>query len=131
MNDYEALRGLLQHYARAADDRDVDALAALFHPQATVDGARGMQTITEWLDTMQGPSAYTASMHVLADPLIELAGDDAHLDTYAVVYQIGDPSTGLADLTLGIRYLDHAVRHDGTWVIRARVAQTRWMRNSA
>jgi hypothetical protein len=66
---------------------------------------------------------------VLGDPLIELAGDDTGtLDTYAVVYQLGDREAGQADLTLGIRYLDDVVRHDGAWVVRHRVAKTLWMR---
>ena len=74
MSDHESLRGLLQRYARAADDRDVDGLAALFHPEATVEGARGLQTVDEWLATMRAPRAYPSSMHVLGDPLIELSG---------------------------------------------------------
>ena len=36
--DHEALRALGQRYARAADERDVDALAALFHPDAVIIG---------------------------------------------------------------------------------------------
>jgi hypothetical protein len=126
--DYEALRALGQRYARAADDRDVDELAALFHPDAVIDGARGVLGLADWLDTMRGPKSYPVSMHVLGDPLIELTGDTAHLDTYAVVYQIGDRDTGQADLTLGMRYVDDAVRHDGRWVIHHRVARSLWMR---
>jgi hypothetical protein len=130
LRDLEALRALPQRYARAADDRDVDALAALFHPEAAVEGARGAQTIDEWLDTMRGPRSFPSSMHVLGDPLIDLpeVGDEARLDTYAVVYQLGDKEAGQSDLTLGIRYLDDVVRDGERWVIRRRVAQTRWMR---
>ena len=39
VNPRDALRELLQRYARAADDRDVTALAALFHPEAEITGA--------------------------------------------------------------------------------------------
>lgn len=128
--DLEALRALPQRYARAADDRDIDGLHALFHPDATVEGARGTHSFDEWLDTMRGPRSFPSSMHLLGDPLIDLpeGADEAELDTYAVVYQLGDEEAGQSDLTLGIRYLDHAVRHDDAWVIRRRVSQTRWMR---
>ena len=34
VNAADELRALVQRYARAADDRDIDALAALFHPDA-------------------------------------------------------------------------------------------------
>jgi hypothetical protein len=128
VHDYEELRALGQRYARAADTRDMDELAALFHPEATIDGARGVLGVADWLDTMRGPKPYPVSMHVLGDPLIELTGDTAHLDTYAVVYQIGDTNAGQADLTLGMRYVDDAVRHDGRWVIHHRVARSLWMR---
>ena len=129
MSTHDELRSLLQRYARAADERDVDALAALFHADATIQGSRGAQTVEEWLDIMRGPPAFPTSMHMLGDPLIELEGDDeALVDTYAVVYQLGDREAGQSDLTLGIRYLDEVVRDGGRWVIRRRTARTIWMR---
>jgi hypothetical protein len=68
-------------------------------------------------------------MHLLADPLIEMEDDDhALVDTYAVVFQLGDRDAGASDLTLGIRYLDEVARVDGGWVIRRRTARTIWMR---
>ena len=130
MNDRDAFRDLLQRYARAADARDVDALAAVFHPNAIVNGSRGTQSVAEWLDNMRGPKPFPVSMHVLGEPLIEHDDEDneARLDTYAVVYQLGDREAGQADLTLGIRYVDDVVRLDDTWVILRRDATTVWMR---
>jgi len=128
--DHEELRALLQRYARAVDERDIEALAALFHPEAELHGARGAQTLDEWLDGMRGPRAFPISMHVIGDPLVRLGpGDDeAHLDAYAVVYQLGDAGPDRGDLTLGLRYLDEAVRHEGRWVLRRRTSHTLWMR---
>ena len=121
---------MVQRYARAADERDIGALAALFHPAAEVTGARGTLPVDEWLDTMRGPRTFPISMHVLGDPLIHLqpGADEAVLDTYAVVYQLNDPGSGKGDLTLGIRYLDEVERLDGRWLIRRRTARTLWMR---
>jgi hypothetical protein len=130
VNDGEELRALLQRYARAADDRDTDALDALFHPEAVVIGSAGSLSKEEWLATMRAPRVFPQSMHVIADPLITV-GDDgasANLDSYAVVFQLSDPTSGAADLTLGIRYLDHVVRHEGSWVFLRRQATTKWMR---
>jgi hypothetical protein len=130
VTDHDELRGLMQRYARAADDRDVEALTSLFHPQAEIAGARGTQTLGDWLDTMREPRTFPVSMHVIGEPLIELeaGADRAMLDTYAVVYQLGDVASAQGDLTLGIRYLDEVVRHDGSWVFRRRTARTCWMR---
>jgi hypothetical protein len=127
---HDALRALLQRYARAVDDRDIDALSALFRPDALIEGARGTQPLDEWLESMRAPRAFPRSMHVLGDPLISMGpeGRSAALDTYAVVYQLSEPGSGNADLTLGIRYLDEAVDEDGGWVFTRRHSRTIWMR---
>jgi len=126
MSDADALRNLLQRYARAADDYDIEALAAIFHPDAVIIGARGELGLEGWLEGMRAPRTFPQSMHVLGDPLIELDGDTARLDTYAVVYQLG--GEGQDDMTLGIRYLDDLERAGDGWVIRRRTATTLWMR---
>lgn len=123
LSDADQLRALLQRYARAVDARDMEMLQALFHPEAIIDGARGRQTLDEWLQAMSGPRAYPVSMHSIGDPLIQLDGDTAQLDTYAVVYQV---ASGRPELSLGIRYLDEAVRRDGEWVIRRRRVEPLW-----
>ena len=130
MNDAEELRALLQRYARAVDQRDLTALAELFRPDAVLVGARGTQSFDEWLDTMRGPRAFPTSMHVLGDPLItvDAGGTGAVLDTYAVVYQLGDPAAGQGDLTLGINYVDDVVLADGRWAIARRRSVTVGMR---
>jgi SnoaL-like domain len=126
----DELRALVQQYARAVDDRDLPLLESLFHPDATIDGARGPATARDWVETMRAPRTFPTSMHVLGEPLVELDADGrtARLDTYGVVYQIGDKAAGQSDLTLGVRYLDTVVRLDERWVIRERVARTVWMR---
>lgn len=126
----DELRNLLERYARAADERNVDALAALFTADAVVVGTRGEQPIADWLDTMREPRAFPTSMHVFGNPLVELSddGSQATLDTYAVVYQLGDAANGQRDLTLGMRYHDDVVRETDGWRIRARRAASVWMR---
>ena len=129
--DLESLRRVPQRYARAVDDRDHEALAALFDPDGTVDGTRGVQAVPEYLESMRNlPRSFTSSMHVLAEPLVdfEAGADTAHLDTYAVVYQTGPVSGEGSDLTLGMRYADDMIRRDGVWCIHHRVARMEWMR---
>jgi hypothetical protein len=125
---HDAVRALLQRYARAVDERDIDALVGLFHPQAEIAGARGVQPVGEWLETMRAPRTFPSSMHMIGEPLITLEEGSAAaaVDTYAVVYQLGDEGSG--DLTLGIRYLDDVVLDQGRWLFRRRTSQTVWMR---
>jgi len=127
---HDGIRTLMQRYARAVDDRDLVTLEALFHPQADITGARGSQTLAEWLETMRAPRSFPVSMHLLGEPLISHrdGSDEATADTYAVVHQIGDAAAGQGDLTLGMRYLDQLVVAGGRWVIRSRSSRVVWMR---
>ena len=124
MSPFEAIRALNQRYARAVDERDLVTLAALFHDEAEITGARGRLDKEAWLETMRAPRTFPVSMHLLGDPLIELVNDDhARVDTYGVVHQLSDDG----QLTLGIRYLDELVLLDGSWRIRRREARTLFM----
>jgi len=122
VSDGDQIRNVLQTYARGADERDLDALASVFTDDVVIDGTRGVQSKSEWLEAMAAtphPEG-TASMHLIGDPLLTIAGDTAHADTYAVVYN--------GDMTLGMRYVDDLVKQDGTWRIKARSARMVWMR---
>jgi hypothetical protein len=124
---HDGIRILLQRYARAVDDRDIDALAGLFDPAAVIIGARGTQSVDEWLESMRAPRSFPVSMHVIGEPLIEgdAGSDRATADTYAVVYQLGDEEAGL---TLGMRYHDEVACRDDRWVFVRRRSVMVWMR---
>ena len=126
--DLESVRRFPQRYARAVDQRDHDALAALFDPDGSIDGTFGLESVADYLEGMRTRLGSTGtSMHLLGDPLVDLApgADAARLDTYAVVYQIPD---GSDPFTLGMRYLDDLVRLDGEWRIHHRKTERVWMR---
>jgi hypothetical protein len=129
--DREMLRQFPQRYARAVDQRDHDALTALFDPSGSVDGTFGQQAVAEYLETMGSrPDTGGTSMHLLADPLIDLevGADTARLDTYAVVYQVPPAESDAPQRTLGMRYVDDMVRLDDGWRIHHRVARMVFMR---
>jgi hypothetical protein len=130
--DLETVRRFPQRYARAVDQRDHDALAALFDPDGTVDGTFGVESVADYLEGMRTRLGSTGtSMHLLGDPLVDVApgADTGHLDTYAVVYQFPD---GGDPFTLGMRYLDDVVRlpgeAGGEWRIHRRTTERIWMR---
>jgi ketosteroid isomerase-like protein len=129
-HDLEALRNLGQRYSRAIDARDYDAIAALFHSDAIVDGLRGHAPIDEYLEGLRStPRAYDHGMHLLGEPLIrfEPGSDTAELDAYAVVYQLGLHREDGGNVTLGMRYLDSVERRDGEWRISHRRTELLWM----
>jgi hypothetical protein len=129
--DMEKLRSMPQRYSRAIDRRDIDAVAALFDPSGTVDGAQGSMAVPAYLDNLRNAKrVFASSMHVLGDPLIEHdpSTDVARLDTYAVVYQLREAGSDEADLTLGMLYKDDVVRVGSDWVIKYRKTTTLWRR---
>ena len=133
ITDLEAIRSLPQRYARAVDAKDIDTVGTLFHPAAQVEGVRGAAPIGQYLDGMRNaPAVFAGSMHVLGDPLVTFTAgaDEASTDTYAVVYQLREAGAPEGDLTLGMRYFDQLVRHDGAWVIAHRRTATIWMRGT-
>ena len=113
--DREILRQFPQRYARAVDQRDHDALTALFDPDGSVDGTFGQQAVADYLDTMGSrptpvARACTCSPIRLID--LDAGADTARLDTYAVVYQVPRRPTRRCR-TLGMRYVDDMVRREG------------------
>jgi hypothetical protein len=131
LRDLEELRSLTQRYARAIDSRDIDAVGRLFDPEGSVDGARGLAKVPDYLDGLRtATGVFETSMHVLGDPLIELepGAGDARMDTYAVVHQLRPAGAAEDDLLLGIRYLDDVVRRPAGWVIHHRRAVNLWTR---
>ncbi len=131
--DREALRQLLQLYARAVDESDHDGLAGLFDPGGTVAGLAGTKAVPAYLDDLRGtPRPYT-SMHVFADPVIELdpGADHGRLDAYAVVTQVRRPDEPGPDVQMGLRYQDRVARRDGRWVIAERRVTLLWRKELA
>jgi hypothetical protein len=126
----DSLSELLQRYARGVDDRNVESLASLFHPEAVVIGAGGTMSSAEWLETMRAPRTFPASMHVIGVPVVTHFEGEPHavMDTYAVVYQLGDSKDGAGDLTMGIRYLDQVVLVGDDWLFERRESQILWVR---
>jgi hypothetical protein len=72
-------------------------------------------------------------MHLLANVLIEVAGDVALAESYGVAYhrmdrQPGEAFDPAANLVTGFRFVDRFERRAGEWRIARRVATTEWSR---
>ena len=130
LRDRAAIRDLLMRYGHAVDRRDFERVAACFTPDASYDGTLGDGDIATALAALRERMArFESTMHFMSTQVIELAGDTARCETYALVYhRTGSPEEGEQDLIVGVRYLDELVRHGATWRIRRRVAKMEWQR---
>ena len=125
--DRAAIHDLLMRYARGVDRRDLALVAACFTPDAAYEGALGHGTVQDALARLaERLVVWETTMHVMANQLIELAGDRAHSETYAIAYHRG--RTG--ELVVGVRYLDDLVRRDGGWLICRRLVALDWQRET-
>lgn len=137
--DRAAITDLLHRYCRAIDRRDERELRACFHEDAVHDQGGFAGPSTEFCTlALARLSAIGATQHLIANVLIELAGDSARSEAAFVAYHRVPANcelTGLfacggveLDLFVGGRYLDELERRDGIWRIRRRVGAYDWTR---
>ncbi len=127
--DRAAIHDVLLRYARGVDRRDLALVASCFRPDAAYEGTLGHGTVADALAAL-GPAMarYARTLHVLGNQTIELAGDSAESETYALAHHV------LVDgrhRVVAIRYCDHLVRDGETWRIARRVVHREWERTDA
>ncbi|MEQ8841646.1 MAG: nuclear transport factor 2 family protein [Acidimicrobiales bacterium] len=130
LESIEDIRRIPQRYARAIDERDIDALATLFHPNGEIVAGGRRQTVVDHLAELRDkPRTFAKSMHVLADPLIDVdvGNDAATMDVYAVVIQL-ERVDGGADMALGVQYRHRLGRDAGGWLIVHRTSEILWIK---
>jgi ketosteroid isomerase-like protein len=129
--DEAAIKELQIRYCRAADRVDFAALRACFHPDATADYGHGVWNLDEYMDHAMGMTArFIATTHNTGNQLVEVAGDAAWAEHYAVATHRAPPDEkgNTADMIAAIRYVDRMERRDGEWRIARRVMILDWQR---
>jgi len=130
--DRAAIQDLLVRYAHCVDRRDLDAVAACFTPDAAYSGSLGEGTIQEALIALRDRMGrYESTMHLLGNQLIEIDGDRARSETYAIAHHRINNDGDRRSLAVGVRYEDELIRRDGRWLICARVVHMEWERDDA
>lgn len=118
LEDRLALRELVARYGFAVDDRDIDALAALFMPDAifrSQDGVMHASDRAQIIEQFHGRFAVLkATNHVAHDQLIELDAQDPDRATGLVSSHAEVWRNGQA-LIAALRYRDRYERHEGRW----------------
>ena len=129
--DRAAIVDVLHAYARGVDDRDWDAVRALFTPDADLDysGATGPkgdpETVLGWVRSML-EMAILASQHLFSNIVVTVDGDTATaaIELFNPMLVPSEPQPLL--FLLGGRYDDRLVRTPDGWRIAARVHRTTW-----
>jgi hypothetical protein len=130
VRDRLEIAAVVARYASGVDRRDWDRVASCFAADAEVEGSRTVAPIEEYLAELRpGVEYFPATMHFIGNQLIELSGDSAAAETYAVAYhwkgdRAGEDHPG--NLVLGVRYQDTLARRGGRWVIVRRHVDPDW-----
>lgn len=129
--DREAIRHCLMRYCRAIDRMDREVLLSVYWPDA----------IDNHLDFSGPPEAFAdycfplmanmdQTMHSLGNVLIEIAGDEAQVESYFhAFHRLEEQSDAPArDLVAAGRYLDVFAKRDDQWRILRRTVVMDWFR---
>jgi hypothetical protein len=128
--DREAIREVVLRYARGVDRRDLDLVASCFTSTAEYEGKLAHGRVADALAALrESLPRYESTLHFMGNQLVELRGDEASCETYAIAYHRTAGDGAPRDLAVAVRYLDELVRLPEGWRIRKRVACTVWTRH--
>ncbi len=129
LRDRAAIHDVVVGYFFAVDRRDWDAVGACFTPDAQLDYSVFRGGVTDVVGAIaSGLSQFERTMHFGGNVLIELRGDEAHCQSYAICHHRLQRDGATWDRVCGLRYVDDLVRHDGGWRIHRRIAEFVWDR---
>ncbi|MDX6292544.1 MAG: hypothetical protein QOH50_1619 [Kribbellaceae bacterium] len=124
---------VLYRRARAGDRRDHALALSCYHEGATEEheGFTGPAAdfVLEHSAYAPGKTPPTSSLvHLIANVLIELDGDEAAVESYHLCFMTGHVTGTETDTTIAGRYLDRFARRNGRWAITHRQVVFDWSR---
>ena len=137
--DVAALRRLIDQYAIAVDSRDAVGFADLFTPDAvlavyetgddepalTYDGRERLLEVVELV------SSFAATMHVMANHVADVDGDEATGLVYALCHHLTEDQSGAGNTLMLLQYRDRYVRDGDRWLIARRDVLRQWTEQHA
>ena len=121
--DREAIRECLYRYCRGIDRRDEEALRSAYWPDATDRHGPYQGSAAGFIDWALGKlkTSDARIVHRISNPLIELQGDQALVESYFDAIQEETDAEGRpVEALLSGRYLDRFERRGDEWRILAR-----------
>jgi hypothetical protein len=118
--DEEAIKRLHLRYCRGVDRMDWDLIRSCYHPDAIDDHGEYVGGIDGFIAYAQANlPTFTSTSHCVCNQLVEVRGDTAFAEHYAIAYhrlpaRDGDPER---DWIANVRYVDRLERRDGHWRI--------------
>jgi len=143
--DKQEIQEVVYAYCRGIDRRDLDAVRACYHPDATDEHGSFSGSVDAYLEWVDGLLArYSWTMHFVGNVLIEFPNqklneegkddaknasngvDVAAAESYGISLHRSEEVKPYLNLAIGFRYLDRFERREGRWRIFERVAVSEW-----
>jgi len=120
---------VLHRYCRGIDRLDLELVRSCYHADATDSHGGFSGTRDEFIAWVGRLLArFESTMHFVGNMLIEIEGDAAVAETYAIAFHRSAEQKASLNLIIGVRYVDRFERRDGAWKIARRVCVTEWSR---
>lgn len=130
--DQEEIRRVLYTYFRAVDAADWDLMASCYHDDATDEHAGvytgGIDGLVRWC-VENVAREFSSWMHLGGQSIIDVDGDTAQTETYAVAIHKTHPdaSGSTHDVIAAGRFFDRFEKRDGAWRIAQRRLVIDWI----
>ncbi len=121
----------LTRYARGIDRCDPELVRSTYHPDAYDDHGSYQGDVDGFVAWVKGAvmDTFSCTMHKLGNSLIEIDGDRAFGETYAIAHHVQAQLEVPTDLIMGVRYLDRFEWRSGEWKVAHRVMSFEWERS--
>ena len=127
--DKNAIVEQLIRYSRGVDRFDGELIDSVYWPDAIDEhGPAGTVLGSECSKVFIGRAYYKASQHHLTNILIELHGDIAYAESYALNFLVIERDGRELTRSFGGRYIDRFERRNNEWRIAHRVMVHDWSR---
>jgi SnoaL-like domain len=120
----------MYRYARGMDRLDRELLRSAYHDDAIDDHVGFVGPVEDFIDwAFAYHATQTRHQHYLMNHTADIAGDEAHSETYYMFIGTDrDPAKPL--IISGGRYVDRLAGRDGRWGIVARACLVEWQSES-
>ena len=130
LEDRAEVHGVLARYFQAVDRRDRERLRGLFTEGASWSSAgawsfSGVDGIADGI--LKIVARYKTTFHLMGNESIEVAGDAATAETYAIAYHFYDRDGAEEAWVVGLVYDDELVRAGGGWKLSRRSLEAKWL----
>jgi len=117
-------------YCRGIDRRDEELIRSAYHADAWEHhGAYRGRSIDDFVEYANGRSdLFQRVCHYICNQLIELDGDLAYSESYAIALHEARRDGEVSQTIFGGRYIDRMERREGRWAIADRVVVCDWSR---